>query len=401
MSRYFADEKVNTGRQLELDVLKALCVVGMIFIHILLDLGDEVAPTALDDYGTELFGAATFMICMGIGMCYSRNQTPAAYVQRGLALLTMGQFLNIMRDSIPSLIAWEITGEQFFIAHVLLVLQSDILSFAGLAFLLMALLKKFKLDEKAILCISVAMNFVGLLAWHYMPLPKNYLAQQGLAYFFITDAEAYFPLFCYFIFVAFGYFLGTYYPRIKDKDGLSVRVMLIGFPVTVIYYALRLTHEWAWLPELGSDLQYNMKPTPDAVVNCIFTVAFIGLLYKIVHAAGDRIPHIVSHFSENINSYYCIHYMFVMPVQTILIATTGGLISSPAVTLLYACFVTAACYFIIEMNEKHWHIHFVSLKGTKRIIFVAAVWAATIALVAYSYPRIEEFANIWNDYLLP
>ncbi len=69
-SRYFSDEKVNTGRQPELDLLKALCVVGMIFVHVFLDLGDHVMPGVVDDYLTEFFGAATFMICMGIGMRY-------------------------------------------------------------------------------------------------------------------------------------------------------------------------------------------------------------------------------------------------------------------------------------------------------------------------------------------
>ena len=58
MSRYFAKEKVNTGRQPELDLLKALCVVGMIFVHVFLDLGKDVMPTVIDDYLTEFFGAA-------------------------------------------------------------------------------------------------------------------------------------------------------------------------------------------------------------------------------------------------------------------------------------------------------------------------------------------------------
>ena len=37
-SRFFSDSKVNAGRQQELDLLKALCVVGMIFVHVLLDM---------------------------------------------------------------------------------------------------------------------------------------------------------------------------------------------------------------------------------------------------------------------------------------------------------------------------------------------------------------------------
>ena len=157
-SRFFANEKVNTGRQPELDLLKALCVVGMIFVHVFLDLGKDVMPTVVDDYLTEFFGAATFMICMGIGMCYMRRQSPATYVMRGFGLLTIGQFLNLLRNALPNLIAWWITGKQFFIANSFLIIQADILTFAGLSFLLMALFKWLKLSDGVILGFSVVMS---------------------------------------------------------------------------------------------------------------------------------------------------------------------------------------------------------------------------------------------------
>ena len=41
------------------------------------------------------------------------------------------------------------------------------------------------------------------------------------------------------------------------------------------------------------------------------------------------------------------------------------------------------------------------MKGRARWIFAAAVWILTAAVIIYAYPKIEEFANIWNDYLLP
>ena len=140
-SQFFAKEKVNAGRQPELDLLKALCVVGMIFVHVFLDLGKSVMPSVIDDYLTEFFGGATFMICMGIGMRYMHRQSPSSYLVRGFGLLTIGQFLNILRNALPNLIAWWITGKQFFIANSFLIIQADILTFAGLSFLLMALFK--------------------------------------------------------------------------------------------------------------------------------------------------------------------------------------------------------------------------------------------------------------------
>ena len=249
-TQFFANEKVNTGRQPELDLFKALAVFGMIVVHVFLDLGKKVMPSLLDDYMTVFFGAPIFMICMGIGMCYMRNQSPSSYMLRGFGLLTIGQFLNILRNCIPNLIAYWITGKQFFIANSFLILQSDILTFAGLAFMLIALFRILRLKTGAILGIGVVMNMAALILWHTVTLPTSYMANQLLGFLIITKAESYFPLLCYFVFVAFGFFIGEYYPRIKDKRALANRVMAVCFPLAFIYYIFRFTMEMSYLPEL-------------------------------------------------------------------------------------------------------------------------------------------------------
>lgn len=406
MSRFFADEKVNAERQPELDLLKALCIFGMIVVHVFLDLGDKVMPTFIDDYLTEFWGGATFMVCMGIGMRYMRNQSAKAYLTRGFGLLTIGQFVNICRNSIVNLIIYWITGENFFIANSFLILQADILTFAGLTFMLMALFKKLKLSDGVVLGIGVGMNLFALIMWNLFPVltaetPDFYFGYQMLGFFIITKAEAYFPLCCYFIFAAFGYFIGGYYPRVKDKNALSNRVMLICFPIALAYYVVRFTVDIPFLPELGTDLQYNMKPTPDALATCLFTLGFIALLYKFVLLIKGKIPKFVLHFSENINRYYILSYMFILPVQSLMIAIWGTRMPGKILPIVYSLLVTVACYFIIELNNKHLNIHITSLKGKKMIIFAVVVWVLTIAIALYAYPRIEEFANIWNDYLLP
>ena len=409
-SRFFSDSKVNAGRQQELDLLKALCVVGMIFVHVLLDLGKKVMPGVVDDYLTEFFGGATFMISMGIGMCYMRRQTPSSYLIRGFGLLTIGQFLNILRNCLPNLIGYWVTGRQFFISNSLLIIQADILTFAGLSFFLMALFKRLRLKNGTILLISVVMSLIALFMWRALPAPyswsvkpthDSYLVSQMLAFFVITNAESYFPLFCYFVFVAFGYFIGGYYPRIRDKDALANRIMAVCFPLAAIYYVCRFTMKMSFLPELGSDLQYSMKPTPDAIATCLFTLGFLALLYKFVKLIGGKLPGFVTHFSTNINSYYCLSYLFILPVQTVLIALTGQLFPGKIIPIVYSFFVVFACYALIELNDRYWHIHFVTLKGAKMIVFTVSVWIATVAIIVYAYPRITEFANIWNEYLLP
>ena len=399
--KYFSDEKVNTGRQPELDLMKALCIIGMIVIHVLLDLGSDVLPETLDDFGTEFLGAANFMLCMGIGMRYSRNQSAKGYLLRGFALLTVSQFLNLLRNALPNLIAYWILKDQWFIANALLVIQADILSFAGLSLLFMALLKKLKISDLGILIISVVLSLFALIAYYRIPSPESYLLSQIAAYFVITDAEAYFPLFCYFIFIAFGYYIGGWYLRIKDKDGLSSRILLICLPIAVVYYAIRIPTDISFLPELGSDLQYNMNTTPAAIATCLTSLVWLALFYKITKRFRNGLPKLLMNFSTYINAYYCVSYVILLPIQTILIATTGMLLPGKLLTWICGFALVAVCYAIVNLNEKYLHWHISELKGWARMIFVIPVWAATILVVLYAYPRITEYANIWNDYLLP
>ena len=403
--KYFDDKPVNIGRQPELDLFKSACIVFMILAHVALDLSvmpSEDGGYGFMDYLICIAGAATFMICMGIGMRYSKNQSPGKYAARGIGLLTVGQFLNLLRNALPNLIAYWFTGKNFFIANAYLVIQPDILSFAGLAFLLMALMKKLKMSDGSILATGFGMNLLGLIMYYVLPSTDNFILSQVQGFFFISDAECFFPLFCYFVFVAFGYFVGGYYPRIKDKDKLSTLVLLVCVPVCAIYYALRINFPTPYLPEIGSDLEYSMVPATDAIGSCLVTLIFISFLYKICRIFfKNGLPGFLTYPAEHINAYYCISYILILPLQTILIAVRGQLIDSDLFIIVYFIIVMILCYLIIELNNRYIHFDVARLRGRQQTIFLVTVWLLTIAVAVYAYPRIDEFATMWNEYLLP
>ena len=400
---YFAKDRVNKGRQPELDWLKAFCIVCMIFLHIYEDCAAEQSGLFFHflDYACTFTGAACFMICMGVGMRYSRKQSPADYVYRGIEILTVGQLLNLARNALPNLIAWWIKGEQFFIANSLLVIQADILSFAGLAFLLTALLKKLKLSDGWILAVGFAMNALALTLSRLVGNSSNYLVNQLIGYFVMNQSESFFPLTSYFAFVTFGFFIGGLYPRIIDKKAVFNRVLMICLPVCVIYYALRICVPFPLMPEFNGEIQYVTIPGPDAVALCLMSLVFLALFYRLTLLMGGKAPALVNHISTNINQYYCVSYMFTIPLQTILIAACGHLMPGRILPFAYGLFVAVACYFIIEWNAKHLHFGITGLRGAKRTAVFCAIWALTFAAVLYAYPRIEVYANNWNNYLLP
>ncbi len=400
---FFGKKAINKGRQPEIDWLKAICILMMILLHAYDDCSSEPGGIlyVFIDYASSFLGAAAFMICMGIGMRYSRRQDTKNYLLRGWELLTVGQLLNLVRNALPSLIAWWATGDNMFLAQSLLVLQSDILTFAGLAFLLMALMKHLKLSDLRILIIGFAMNVLAFLLYCIGIATDNYLLGQFFGLFIMTDQASFFPLCSYFVFVAFGYLVGGFYPRITDKRALSTRVLLICVPIVVIYYALRMSVPFPFFPEFNSTDAYVLNPATDAVATSLMTLIALAAFSKLCNRMGGKLPSFVGHVSSHVNQYYCVSNVLTFGMMTILLATTGVRMPGVFWPTAYGVFITAACYWILKMNDEHLHFSVVGLKPPKRTIVFAAIWIATILVVAYAYPRVVEFAVRSNGFLLP
>lgn len=404
MAGLFSKNKVNEGRQPELDWLKALCIIDMIFVHIFEDCAAEHDGIAFIFFEVIVIftGAACFMICMGVGMRYSRKQTPKDYALRGIEILTVGQLLNLVRVTLPTLTLYWIKGDDYLIANSMLVIQADILSFAGLAFLLIALFKKLKINEAWILIIAFIMNCVGPYLSDLIGNTDSFLADIGLGFLIVNRSYCYFPFTGYFVFVAFGYFIGGLYPRIIDKNKLANRILMFGLPACLIYYFLRLFADvLPFETEFGSTVWYYMIPGADAVGECLVALVLLALFYKLTRLMKGKVPKFVNHLSVNINQYYCISYVFTFPVMYILLATRGELLPGALIPLLYGCFVVFACYLIIELNKKYIHFSIAKMTGTKRKVVFAMIWALTIAAVVYAVPLIDTFAERANGYLLP
>ena len=398
---YLADREVNRGRQPEIDCLKAFCIVPMILLHTFETCAAEPGGFYHAVHLLEaLTGAAAFMLCMGLGMRYSRHQTPQAYAHRGIGLLTGAQLLYLLRNAIPSLIAWWGTGNKVFIANALLIFETDIMTFAGLAFLLLALFSKLRLRGRTVFLASLGMNAAAFLLSKVFRSTGNYLADQMLGWFVFTEAESYFPLCCYFVFAAAGYWLGEIYPRILDKDRLSIRVLAFCLPTASAYYILRSCVTFPGMPAFFTAEQYILNPLTDAVANCTMAVALLAAFHQLLKLGKGQAPGYVNHLSKHINQYYCISYVLAWPTGTLLYAVRGELMPGNWLPLAYAVLVIAVTWLIIEWNEKHLHLHFNQKEGRKRIAVYAAIWIVTVLIVAYAYPKTDVYANVWTDYLM-
>lgn len=384
--KYLADEKVNTGRQPEIDMTKAVIIILMIVVHSFQGFLQNSGFLTNAIYNTGYInGAAAFMICMGIGMRYSRRQDPKDTALRGIALLTVGQLLNLLRTGFPGLIAFLATGEQTFVPFILDTFQSDIMTFAGLAFLLMALLKKLKLRDGWILAIGAVMNCLTLLLFSTAEVTEEFLPRRFLN-LFIKTGDSLFPLGSYFFFVTVGYMIGGIYPRIADKRRLANRVLLVCVPAAAIYLVLRMTVPVPLTPEF--DPQSEPDLGLDAVSSCMNAFIIMAVLYHICRLTGGKVPAFMAHLSQNINRYYCVSDVLLGICLVVLLAC-GAVFQNQWAVLLISISVTAVCYAVIELNARYVHFTLNGLKGAARIIVYTAIWIVSLAMVLYGLSLIK------------
>ena len=397
----FSKEKVNMGHQCEIDYLKALGVFLMVETHYY----DEFSPGYFSEiiyFLSFILGAAGFMLLMGIGMQYSRYHAPKNYIARGIGLLTMGQLLNLLRDCLPNLLAYWATGKNVFISRALQVIEADILPFAGLSFFLLAFMKTLKLSSGTILIISLIMNIAAYPLFNIMESPKNFLLSQFLGFFVLTNAESFFPLCSYFVFVAFGYWLGDLYQHMTNKDKFYNLVLIICLPLVTIYYYFRSHYDIPYLPEYFSDEHYCLCPGPDAIASCMTNLIALALFYKLDEMLGGKTPEFVTHAGKNLNQYYIISCIIIFHSCIYIIATKGEHapkeVKAPT---FFSLMVIVICRITIDMNDKYIGFTITKLKKPKQNIVFALVWILSIISVIYIYPKVEVYSTFWNNYQKP
>ena len=394
----FSKENINIGHQSELDYLKAMDIFLMILLHVYDNYSKGYLYHYID-FISFILGAAGFMLLMGIGMKYSRHHEPKNYFDRAFVLLTMGQYLNILRDSLPNLIAWWYTGKPKFISRALLIWQTDILTFAGFSFCLIAFFKMMKLSDGCIFIIGIIMNFASYPLFLIMKQPDNYLLSQLLGYFVLTKSEAYFPLIGYFVFVAFGYWIADYYKRMSNKDKFYNRILIICLPIASIYQYFRVNNKIPKLDEYNSVPHFSLSPGPDFIHRILSNMSILAIFYKIDKFLG-KTPEFIRHCGKNLNQYYMISYVITMQMNVFIKATKGEEYPSEIKHIdLFTFMLFIFSRILIDMNDKYIHFTIFTLKNPLRKIIFSLIWIFSIIIVIYVYPKVDAYANIWNDYL--
>lgn len=334
--RFFTKEPCNTGRQFELDVFRFILIYRLAIVHVFVD---GSPPAALDVLGIPYYfdsvvggviGPTRFMIVMGIGLAYTRHGTPKEVFKRGVKIWIIGFLLNVFRYLIPSLIGYGISSDadKYITPLPYLFFGNDILQFAALAMMVMALLLYLKLTPGKIMAVALGLSVLGTV-FRSVDVHNNAL-NIILGHFVGVETESGdpfiysdFPLLTWFIFYAFGYLFGYYYLRLKDKKRFYNTVSPICLVISVAFCVWEIMGGFGMMMGEGVNVFYHMT-TPEAIICILACIGFLIIPFYLSKIIPEKLKKPIESVSRNVNSIYCIHWVLVWWTVDLLIFNLKG-----------------------------------------------------------------------------
>ncbi len=367
----------------DIDLIRVLCVIFLPLIHVteFWGLEDSCGGFLVQSFNDVFyypcfiltsFVAPVFMFTMGINMCLSKKNSAKALLNRGIFFLIIELILNFFRYALPGFIGIIFSPNNEVRKNVLSMIgygmiNSDILAFAGLAFIIFAIFKKLKLKPIYILLISLALYLINelLIINLLSPILDNnlhYMVNNLLGNFIYINSDSTFSLLEWLIVVALGYALGNYFIINKEDNKITKSYALfsmIGLILSAIVIIISILVDNR---NIFSIFSHNINHTRMDYV-CLITniticiiLLFIGnLIYKTKKIKeNERFNNFIVNFSININSYYIIQWILVGFVMFICggVGLWGSHNVIAIVGILGIIFITIASYFLAPFINK-------------------------------------------------
>ena len=315
----FDTKVVNKTRQFEIDMAKVVLMFFLPFVHLTGECINDLSkglPYFFDSIIGGPFGAPVFMFTIGFGLVYARKNSPRDLTIHAIRVGIAGIILNIFRYLIPSLIGYAITHNREYYLDTLLnkMFESDILQFAFLAIIAIALMIKFKFRHYVMLLVGIGCSIVGNLPFIKGLDTGNDLLNMVLGYFIGTankDETIYstFPLLNWLIIPIIGYIFTRYWIKVKNKDLFYLVVSPISAIIGLIYIFYGVANGRGMFAE-GEYCYYHLR-LDDAIASMFVLFAMLGLYHVLGKVFSKGIKNFVMGASKVLTSYYCIHYFLV------------------------------------------------------------------------------------------
>jgi len=244
----------QNNRLLSIDLARGLAVFFMIAVHTLEVIASKEVKTSVFGQIIAFLGgppaAPVFMTLMGFSFIYSKKSALKPRLIRGFKIFLSGYILNILRGVIPFKISTYFEMDivkslplnklnEYTIFSVV-----DILQFAGIALMIMALIQEFKINKYFILFFALLISMLSPFLWGLnLNIPvidqllELFCGDQPIGFSFIGNKIA-FPVFPWLAFPLMGMFLGETMKNSTNQHSTFKYFGIIGLLVLLIGIAI-------------------------------------------------------------------------------------------------------------------------------------------------------------------
>lgn len=310
-------ELSNQQRQVEIDIARGLAVLFMIMVHFCSSFLDTAYNGTIFDNVISFMGcvpaAPVFMFVMGVGFVYSKKQEPGKLFRRGLFIFFGGYVLNFFRGVLPFFIGNKLGYyelPQTTLPGYGYLVEVDILQFAGIAMMIVALLKGVKISEVFYPVLAIFAGIISPYMWQMKT--QQPILDIILSPIFGGSEYTYHPVFSWIFYPLMGAFFGWLLIRAKNKNAfyvvatvLSAFIMFLGF----FYYFLHPGYDFGIVTgDVYNYFQHGI------LSNVIFVAAIICWL-ALWNFAMPLIPQFIkkklTFWSKATTPMYVIHWLFI------------------------------------------------------------------------------------------
>jgi uncharacterized membrane protein len=306
-------------RIVSLDLARGVALGFVVVVHVLEQLSSQSVKDslfgALVNAGTSLCAAAMFMFLMGAGLGLSRTMSSGSTVRRGLRLIIIAFILNILRGTLPTLLGLfmhQYTLEDLKPYSPLYVtIEIDILHFAGLALIIIAMLRQ--ISTRWVFWLAAAAVLLLACPLVYGRTPGSPLLTYFTNFFWRTEEYGHFPVFPWLAYPMLGIVFGHFLKNSKNRQVFFIRTAVLGSLVCIVAGYLVYTYsDFAVDAWFSGD--YNEGDVHPLWV--VFVTGFLLLSLSLYELMAARIPpnkvfQWLCFWSREVTLMYCVQWIVI------------------------------------------------------------------------------------------
>jgi uncharacterized membrane protein len=319
-------------RVLAFDFARGIAILMMVLIHTAVFIGGHDLIDTPTGYIINsivcLFAAPVFMFVMGLLSSLSSKTAFGVQISRGFLILLLGYGLNFFRGTLPvgagMLFGW-IDGD-FPLEYML---EDDILQFAGIALIAMALIKRAIPWSPAWLFLGFTAVFVSPFVWNHGS--DNAFVNYILSLFCGGEEYNYFPFFPWIAFPLIGMSYGDSFKRANNQKRFFINGVFLGSILIVAGLLFELQFKTGiWTDWYHGKFRQGQLPIPVVLIFTGFQFLWIPLCQLLTTRIRDnRFFNMLFFWSKNVTSFYVVQWIIIGWICVVLME-----IEWPAVFLL-------------------------------------------------------------------